>query len=74
MKWKNLTVWCIALPSGAIVGIMMIPIEIIVTIVARLLGAKNVHFHEVGFVFRQFTDLRVLRDQWPLNIDKDNNS
>ena len=61
MNYKNLGIWILALTSGATTGILMLPIELVFWAIWR---------DPPGFVFRQFTDLRFLREVYPLHGEK----
>ena len=66
MSIKNLCMWALLLTSGVIVGLTMIVPEILIMLFAWMLGARDVSWRDLGFVLRQFTDLRFLRNQYPL--------
>lgn len=65
-RLRNAVMWAVLLTCGAIVGLLLIPGELAINVVARCLGAKDVRVSEVGFVLRQFTNLRFLRERYPL--------
>ena len=69
-RFKNVCMWGLALASGVTVGVMMLIPECIILLMAKVLGAKDVRLSDIGFVLRQFTDLRYLRAQYPIGKDR----
>ena len=63
---KNRIMWAVCLSCGAMTGVLMLPIELFVETLAWCLGAKDASFRSVGFVFRQFTCIRSLKEMYPL--------
>jgi len=69
-RWWHWVIWPIALVAGVLVGVSMIPAEFVMGTLAWILGSKDVRPWHVGFVLRQFTDIRYLRAQYPLWKDE----
>lgn len=66
MSNRHFFMWVLLLTCGGCLGLLMVPIEAAVLAATWLLGARDCSWREIGFVFRQFTDLRFLRERYPL--------